>query len=179
MRGLDRLAVEVTGRIQTGSLPLHVSTILIVVVALPGGVLLLSGLVTSDLRMYDSAGQIAAAVLISIAAVWATTTRGRLKAFMLLGVVGTAVMLTPVLVFLSAAVRTGGEQRDRRLAALRLMGADHAATRRITRSASSPGTSTPTSRASSRGATCRPASPDPVPSRSLPGSPAGDGWTPP
>lgn len=51
---------------------------------------------------------------------------------MLLGVVGTAVMLTPVLVFLSAAVRTGGEQRDRRLAALRLMGADQSATRRIT-----------------------------------------------
>src|SRR5699024_3373321 len=51
---------------------------------------------------------------------------------MLLGVVGTAVMLTPVLVFLSAAVRIGGEQRDRRLAALRLMGADQSATRRIT-----------------------------------------------
>lgn len=51
---------------------------------------------------------------------------------MLLGAVGTVVMLTPVLVFLSAAVRFGAEQRDRRLAALRLMGADHAATRRVT-----------------------------------------------
>ncbi|GAB3736409.1 FtsX-like permease family protein [Nocardiopsis nanhaiensis] len=50
---------------------------------------------------------------------------------LLLGVVGTVVMLTPALVFLAAAVRFGGDQRDRRLAALRLMGADRAATRRI------------------------------------------------
>lgn len=50
---------------------------------------------------------------------------------MLLGFVGTSVMLTPVLVFLGAAVRVGGEQRDQRLAALRLMGADRAAIRRI------------------------------------------------
>ena len=93
MRGLDRLAVEVTGRIQTGSLPLHLGTILLVVVALPGGVLLLSGLVTTDLRLFDSAGQVAVAVVISIAAILATTTRGRLKAFMLLGVVGYGVAL--------------------------------------------------------------------------------------
>ncbi|MGC5077731.1 Na+/H+ antiporter subunit A [Agrococcus sp. DT81.2] len=93
MRGLDRLAVEVTGRIQTGSLPLHLGTILLVVVALPGGVLLLSGLVTTDLRLFDSAGQVAIAIAISIAAILATTTRGRLKAFMLLGVVGYGVAL--------------------------------------------------------------------------------------
>ena len=50
---------------------------------------------------------------------------------LLLGLVGTVVMLTPVVVFLSAAVRFGGQARDRRLAAVRLMGADRAATRRI------------------------------------------------
>ena len=93
MRGLDRLAVEVTGRIQTGSLPLHLTTILFVTVALPGGVLLLSGLVTTDVRLFDSAGQVATAVVVSIAAILATTTRGRLKAFMLLGVVGYGVAL--------------------------------------------------------------------------------------
>lgn len=93
MRGLDRLAVEVTGRIQTGSLPLHLTTILLVVVALPGGVLLLSGLVSADLRLFDSAGQVGTAVLISVAAILATTTRGRLKAFMLIGVVGYGVAL--------------------------------------------------------------------------------------
>lgn len=50
---------------------------------------------------------------------------------LLLGVVGVVIMLTPVVVFLGAAVRFGGERRDRRTAALRLMGADRKATRRI------------------------------------------------
>ncbi|MFI5532560.1 FtsX-like permease family protein [Kitasatospora sp. NPDC051853] len=42
----------------------------------------------------------------------------------LLNVVGLIVMLAPVGVFLAAAARFGGERRDRRLAALRLAGAD-------------------------------------------------------
>ncbi|MFF0162001.1 ABC transporter permease [Streptomyces sp. NPDC005263] len=41
------------------------------------------------------------------------------------------VLLTPVAVFIAAAVRFGGERRDRRLAALRLVGSDGAMTRRI------------------------------------------------
>ncbi|WP_314411147.1 ABC transporter permease [Streptomyces sp. DSM 40484] len=41
------------------------------------------------------------------------------------------VLLTPVGVFIAAAVRFGGERRDRRLAALRLVGADGRMTRRI------------------------------------------------
>ncbi|WP_347756646.1 Na+/H+ antiporter subunit A [Agrococcus sp. ProA11] len=93
MRGLDRLAVEVTGRIQTGSLPMHLTTILLVVVAFPGAALLLSGALTADVRLFDSVGQIAAAVLVSAAAIATTTTRGRLKAFMLLSVVGYGVAL--------------------------------------------------------------------------------------
>ncbi len=40
-------------------------------------------------------------------------------------------LLTPVGVFIAAAVRFGGERRDRRLAALRLIGADSRMTRRI------------------------------------------------
>lgn len=40
-------------------------------------------------------------------------------------------LLTPVAVFIAAAVRFGGERRDRRLAALRLVGADGRMTRRI------------------------------------------------
>ncbi|MGW4647116.1 FtsX-like permease family protein [Kitasatospora sp. NPDC004289] len=42
----------------------------------------------------------------------------------LLNAVGLIVMLAPVGVFLAAAARFGGERRDRRLAALRLAGAD-------------------------------------------------------
>ncbi|MFF9475084.1 FtsX-like permease family protein [Streptomyces roseolus] len=49
----------------------------------------------------------------------------------LLVVVACVVLLLPVLVFVATAVRFGGEQRDRRLAALRLIGADTASTRRI------------------------------------------------
>ncbi len=49
----------------------------------------------------------------------------------LLWAVGLVVLLVPVAVFVSTAVRSGGEARDRRLAALRLLGADAAATRRI------------------------------------------------
>ncbi|MFC8951910.1 ABC transporter permease [Streptomyces sp. NPDC057101] len=55
-----------------------------------------------------------------------------LNAFLiLLVVVASVVLLLPVLVFIATAVRFGGEQRDRRLAALRLVGADTATTRRI------------------------------------------------
>ncbi|MDT9684698.1 FtsX-like permease family protein [Streptomyces sp. TRM76323] len=45
--------------------------------------------------------------------------------------VACVVLLLPVLVYVAVAVRFGGERRDRRLAALRLMGADTAMTRRI------------------------------------------------
>ncbi|WP_107059296.1 FtsX-like permease family protein [Streptomyces sp. NRRL F-5126] len=41
------------------------------------------------------------------------------------------VLLVPVIVFIATAVRFGGERRDRRLAALRLVGADARATRRM------------------------------------------------
>ncbi|MFI8825934.1 FtsX-like permease family protein [Streptomyces sp. NPDC053431] len=50
---------------------------------------------------------------------------------LLLVVIACVVLLLPVLVFIATAVRFGGEQRDQRLAALRLVGADTATTRRI------------------------------------------------
>ncbi|MGP9018850.1 ABC transporter permease [Streptomyces sp. BR1] len=46
-----------------------------------------------------------------------------------LTVVSCVVLLTPILIFIATAVRFGGERRDRRLAALRLVGADTAMTR--------------------------------------------------
>ena len=49
----------------------------------------------------------------------------------LLSLVGFLVLLMPVGVFIAAAVRFGGERRDRRLAALRLVGSDSRMTRRI------------------------------------------------
>lgn len=50
---------------------------------------------------------------------------------LLLVVVMMVVLLAPIAVFVATAVRFGGESRDRRLAALRLVGADNAMTRRI------------------------------------------------
>ncbi|WP_369696780.1 FtsX-like permease family protein [Streptomyces sp. XD-27] len=49
----------------------------------------------------------------------------------LLIVIGCVVLLLPVAIFIATAVRFGGERRDRRLAALRLVGADGHMTRRI------------------------------------------------
>ncbi|MFI5793204.1 FtsX-like permease family protein [Streptomyces sp. NPDC051677] len=49
----------------------------------------------------------------------------------LLVLVIIVVLLMPVAVFIAAAVRFGGERRDRRLAALRLIGSDGRMTRRI------------------------------------------------
>ncbi|MGW3207385.1 ABC transporter permease [Streptomyces sp. NPDC001135] len=50
---------------------------------------------------------------------------------LLLVLVVFVVLLTPVAVFIATAVRFGGERRDRRLAALRLVGSDSRMTRRI------------------------------------------------
>ncbi|MEU1791325.1 FtsX-like permease family protein [Streptomyces sparsogenes] len=50
---------------------------------------------------------------------------------LMLIVVGCVVLLLPVVIFIATAVRFGGERRDRRLAALRLVGADSHMTRRI------------------------------------------------
>ncbi|MEU1628702.1 FtsX-like permease family protein [Streptomyces sp. NPDC020096] len=50
---------------------------------------------------------------------------------LLLVVMGFVVLLMPVMVFIGTAVRFGGERRDRRLAALRLVGADAPMARRI------------------------------------------------
>lgn len=49
----------------------------------------------------------------------------------LLVVVACAVLVMPVAIFIATAVRFGGEQRDARLAALRLIGADIATARRM------------------------------------------------
>ncbi|MFD6292052.1 FtsX-like permease family protein [Streptomyces sp. NPDC060205] len=50
---------------------------------------------------------------------------------LLLILIALIALLAPVAVFIAAAVRVGGEQRDRRLAAFRLVGAEIAVTRRI------------------------------------------------
>ncbi|MDW4907630.1 ABC transporter permease [Streptomyces sp. ADMS] len=59
------------------------------------------------------------------------TSEGMDPVLLLLTLVVFVVLLMPVGVFIATAVRFGGERRDRRLAALRLVGADGMMTRRI------------------------------------------------
>ncbi|MFI9807203.1 ABC transporter permease [Streptomyces sp. NPDC052301] len=60
-----------------------------------------------------------------------TETKRLDPVLLLLVLVVFVVLLMPVAVFIAAAVRFGGERRDRRLAALRLVGADSRMTRRV------------------------------------------------
>jgi hypothetical protein len=67
-----------------------------------------------------------------IRAFGSTSSRpGLAPALLLLATVALAALLMPVAVFIAAAARFGGEARDRRLAALRLVGADRATTVRV------------------------------------------------
>ncbi|MFH9088939.1 ABC transporter permease [Streptomyces sp. NPDC017673] len=59
------------------------------------------------------------------------TTERTDPVLILMTLVVFVVLLTPVAVFIAAAVRFGGERRDRRLAALRLVGSDSRMTHRI------------------------------------------------
>ncbi|MGH1561373.1 Na+/H+ antiporter subunit A [Mumia sp. DW29H23] len=88
MRSTDRLAVEVTGRTQRGSLPFYLGSILVVVLLVPGSQLLLNRTWTEDLVWFDSAAQAVVAVLMATAAVLTVRSRRRLKAVLLAGVSG-------------------------------------------------------------------------------------------
>ncbi|MFC6023187.1 FtsX-like permease family protein [Plantactinospora solaniradicis] len=60
-----------------------------------------------------------------------STREGLDPVLLLLVLIIFVVLLLPIAVFIAAAARFGGENRDRRLAALRLVGADGVMTRRI------------------------------------------------
>ncbi|MFH8349198.1 FtsX-like permease family protein [Streptomyces sp. NPDC018045] len=62
---------------------------------------------------------------------WQLRSAGMDPVLLVLILVGCVVLLMPVAIFIATAVRFGGERRDRRLAALRLVGADNHMTRRI------------------------------------------------
>ncbi len=88
MRGLDRLAVEVTARTQRGSLSLYLGAILLVVVIFPGAGLLVLRAWPSTFVVADTPAQVLVGVLIVIGAAGAATSRGRLRAVMMVGVTG-------------------------------------------------------------------------------------------
>ena len=91
MRAVDRLAVEVTAVTQRGSLPLYLGSILLVVIALPGGALLVLRDWPAGVRLFDTPAQLLVGVIMVVAALLAATSRGRLRAVMLVGVTGYGV----------------------------------------------------------------------------------------
>jgi multicomponent Na+:H+ antiporter subunit A len=88
LRRLDRLAVEVTGLTQRGSVAIYLSVILVVVVLLPGSALVAAAGGTVEVVRWDSPGQLVVAAVIVVAAVLTVRSRRRLKAVLLVGVTG-------------------------------------------------------------------------------------------
>jgi multicomponent Na+:H+ antiporter subunit A len=95
--GLGRLAVEVTGATQRGSLPIYLGTILLVLVLLGGGALLAGWPWPGRFRPWDTPLQLVPAALLVIAAVFATRARRRLAAVVLVGVTGYATAMLFIL----------------------------------------------------------------------------------
>jgi multicomponent Na+:H+ antiporter subunit A len=88
MRGLDRLAVLVTGATQRGSLPLYLASVLLVVVFVPGSWLLRDQPWPQSWRAWDTALQPLVAALVAVGAFAATRLRQRVSAVLLVGVTG-------------------------------------------------------------------------------------------
>ncbi|MEU2349741.1 Na+/H+ antiporter subunit A [Modestobacter sp. NPDC049651] len=91
VQGLDRLAVAVTGTTQRGSLPAYLGTILVVVLALPGTVLLTRAPWPDEWRAWDTPVQALVGAVVVIAAVLALRIRQRLSAVLVVGVTGYGV----------------------------------------------------------------------------------------
>lgn len=111
MRGIDRLAVEVTGTTQRGSLPVYLGIILVTLVLVPGTALVRAWQ-TPEVRLADNSLQVVAALIIIAAAVFTVRSRRRLRAVLLLGVTGygTAILFVahgaPDLALTQALVET-------------------------------------------------------------------------
>lgn len=93
MRRLDVLAVEVTARTQRGSLASYTAIVLAVVVLLAGGALLWTVHWPASVRAYDYLPQMLVGALIVVAGVLAATSRGRVRALLLVGVTGYGTAL--------------------------------------------------------------------------------------
>ena len=91
LQTLDRLAVLVTGTTQRGSLPAYLGTILVVVLALPGSVLLFRAPWPGEWRAWDSPIQALVGLVALIAAGLALRIRQRLSAVLVVGVTGYAL----------------------------------------------------------------------------------------
>nr|WP_204332145.1 Na+/H+ antiporter subunit A [Geodermatophilus sabuli] len=88
VQGIDRLSVLVTGTTQRGSLPAYLGTILVVVLALPGWILLTRAPWPGEWRAWDTPVQAMVGVVVITAALLALRIRQRLSAVLVVGVTG-------------------------------------------------------------------------------------------
>lgn len=92
IRGLNRAAADVTAFFQTGSLPAYLSIILgTMVVAAWLTMILGNAPLPNQLRWFDSWTQAGVAVIVAAATIEVARARRRMKAVLLLGVVGSGV----------------------------------------------------------------------------------------
>lgn len=91
LEGLERVAVGVTGRLQVGSLPAYLATILTVLVLFVGTALLRSGAWPGDQVIYHDVVQLPLAAAVIVAALAAVRARRRFTAVLLVGIVGYGV----------------------------------------------------------------------------------------
>lgn len=93
MRKLDQIATTVTSRTQRGSLPLYLGIIMMTTVAGVTIALVSGGLVPTTFRLWDNPVQAVVALIIIVAAFLTARSRRRLKAVILLGVVGYGMVV--------------------------------------------------------------------------------------
>ncbi|SKA88703.1 multisubunit sodium/proton antiporter, MrpA subunit /multisubunit sodium/proton antiporter, MrpB subunit [Agreia bicolorata] len=85
---VDRGAVRLTRVTQTGSLPIYVATILVVLVAAVGTALALVGELPGSFRIWDSPAQLPIAIVMGVATIAAARAHKRFMAVVLVGVTG-------------------------------------------------------------------------------------------
>ncbi|MCV7192556.1 Na+/H+ antiporter subunit A [Mycolicibacterium brumae] len=88
LRGIERVALRLTGTTQRGSLPITQSVILLTLVLLPGTVLFLGGRDRPELALWDVRLQLVVGVLMIAGALGAVVMRNRLAAVLLVGLTG-------------------------------------------------------------------------------------------
>lgn len=89
--GVLRAALAVTGRLQAGSLPGYLGTILLAVVLLPGTATVLAGGWPADQPLLHAAAQLPLALAVVVAALAVVRARRRFTAVLLVGVIGYGV----------------------------------------------------------------------------------------
>lgn len=100
VRGVERVSIELTGRVQRGSLPFYLGTIIVVLALVPGSMLVRAyALREGDMRLdlADRPAQVVVVALVVVAAIAAVRSRRRLRAVLLVGVTGYGTAMLFVL----------------------------------------------------------------------------------